>query len=317
MQDPQNYSLDILPEEAFNYLDRSGANQSTPFERLNHMNPGAIELYRDHGIDIESEPLEIAVCAQHNNGGLAANIWAESTNFKHFFSVGEVNGSHGVNRPGGTALNAGQVWSIRAANYIAACYQGYTLSPEQIEDSVVQAYQNTVKWIDTAKSSNLNWQDALNELQARMSRCAAHIRSKNIIEEEIQNAKQLVSRLFNQGCSILDGEELRNAFKIRQLAVAHRVYLEAIYFMLDNQVGSRGSSIVIDPDGNKFDPRLDDSWKIQPEDPSFRQKALITKVNPDYTIKNEWEAVRPIPEIDAWFETAWAAFRNKDIFECS
>ena len=63
----------------------------------------------DHGIDITKEPLEIAVCAQHNNGGLAGNHWWESINVSRLFPVGEVNGSHGVYRPGGSALNAGQV----------------------------------------------------------------------------------------------------------------------------------------------------------------------------------------------------------------
>ena len=69
------------------------------------MNPPAIELYLSNGIDLTREPLEIAVCAQHNNGGLAADIWWESTNIGRLFPVGEVNGTHGVYRPGGSALN--------------------------------------------------------------------------------------------------------------------------------------------------------------------------------------------------------------------
>ena len=78
-QNPEGYSLETLPEEARTYLVRSGALQGTPIERLDAMNPGAIALYKDHGIDIYEEPLEIAVCAQHNNGGLAGTIWWEST----------------------------------------------------------------------------------------------------------------------------------------------------------------------------------------------------------------------------------------------
>jgi len=73
-------------------------------------------------LDITKEYLEIAVCAQHNNGGLYGNYWWES-NLEHFFPVGEVNGSHGVYRPGGSALNSGQVGSTRAAQYITARYQ--------------------------------------------------------------------------------------------------------------------------------------------------------------------------------------------------
>ena len=62
-------------EEAYEYLSRSGALQNTPIERLAHMNPAAIELYASHNIDLCSEYLEIAVCAQHNNGGLSGNEW--------------------------------------------------------------------------------------------------------------------------------------------------------------------------------------------------------------------------------------------------
>ncbi len=34
------------------------------------------------------------------------------------FAVGEVAGTHGVTRPGGAALNAGQVFAVRLARFI-------------------------------------------------------------------------------------------------------------------------------------------------------------------------------------------------------
>ena len=74
------------------------------------------------GLTSSKEHLQIAVCAQHNNGGLKANIWWES-DLSHLFPVGEVNGSHGVYRPGGSALNSGQVGSYRAAQYISKKYK--------------------------------------------------------------------------------------------------------------------------------------------------------------------------------------------------
>ncbi|NLG84631.1 MAG: FAD-binding protein, partial [Firmicutes bacterium] len=117
-RDPEGFALEDLSREAQDYLANSRALLPTPLARLTRMNPAAGELYREHGIDLASAPLEIAVCAQHNNGGLAGNIWWESENIKHLFPVGEVNGSHGVYRPGGAALNAGQVGGFRAAEYI-------------------------------------------------------------------------------------------------------------------------------------------------------------------------------------------------------
>jgi hypothetical protein len=39
--------FNALPEEAYTYLERSGALFGTPIERLEKMNIGAIELYAD------------------------------------------------------------------------------------------------------------------------------------------------------------------------------------------------------------------------------------------------------------------------------
>jgi len=124
------FSLDALDQEAYLYLKNSGALQDTPIRRLQSMNRPAIDLYKANGIDLETERLEIAVCAQHNNGGLKGDIWWES-NIKHFFPVGEVNGTHGVYRPGGSALNSGQVGSLRAAMFIARRYNDTPPSQDQ------------------------------------------------------------------------------------------------------------------------------------------------------------------------------------------
>ncbi|HLR34533.1 MAG TPA: FAD-binding protein, partial [Tissierellales bacterium] len=116
-------SLDfkLLGKEAYEYLENSDAFLKTPIERLFKMNPLAIDLYRNNNIDIEKEYLEIDVCAQHQNGGLKGNKWWES-NLGHFFPVGEVNGTLGIYRPGGSALNSTQVGSYRAAELIVNKY---------------------------------------------------------------------------------------------------------------------------------------------------------------------------------------------------
>ncbi len=313
-QNPASFTFEDLPDEARNYLTRSEAFQKTPVERLNKMNPGAIELYQDHGIDLWHEPLEIAVCAQHNNGGLAANIWSESTNIKHFFPIGEVNGSHGVNRPGGSALNAGQVWGTRAAEFIDACYRDWSIDESSADQSINQACLDAITWMANSETSEINWRTALDEIQTRMSRCGAHIRSKKALSTELPLAHQFVDQILNSGCRSDDLIGLRNAFKVRQLAFSHLVYLDAINFMLENRVGSRGSSIVLDSEGDQFSELLDESWKIQREDPAFREKVLITKIKDNLSISHLWEPVRPLPEIDAWFETTWAAYRNREIF---
>ena len=62
------------------------------------MNQPAVDFYLDKGVNLADEPLEVALCAQHNNGGLAVDCWWQ-TNLKGFFAVGEAAASHGVYRP--------------------------------------------------------------------------------------------------------------------------------------------------------------------------------------------------------------------------
>jgi succinate dehydrogenase/fumarate reductase flavoprotein subunit len=110
--------FEVLSDEAKNYLLNSNAAFGTPIERLEKMNPRAIQLYLKNGINLYKEPLEIAVCAQHLNGGVKVDTHWETT-VKGLYAVGEAAGTHGTYRPGGSALNAGQVGSMRAAEHIS------------------------------------------------------------------------------------------------------------------------------------------------------------------------------------------------------
>jgi hypothetical protein len=92
------------------------------------------------------------------------------------------------------------------------------------------------------------------------------------------------------------------------------VYLEAIKFNIDSGVGSRGSSIVLDPSGSAVHEKLDETWRITKEDPVFRGKVLETVLDKSGTVKNYLVPCRPIPAIDSWFETTWARFRDGEIY---
>ncbi len=312
---PDAFRFEDLSPEARDYLTRSEALLDTPIARLRKMNPGAIDLYAEHGIDLASEPLEIAVCAQHNNGGLAGDIWWESANVKHLFPVGEVNGSHGVYRPGGSALNAGQVGSMRAAEYIAHAYDTWTLDEEQARAAAVAGVQDVRGWLARAASAAGSWQEEREALQSRMSRAGAHIRSRETIKAALDEAWEQYRRLEADGCAYATAQEAQEALRNRQLCFAHVVYLAAIQRAVDSGVGSRGSAMVIDPQGIDSHERLSDEWRFAPEDATFRDKVLETQADAaSGQVMQEWVARRPIPEADAWFETAWAAYRNGEIY---
>jgi succinate dehydrogenase/fumarate reductase flavoprotein subunit len=320
-RNPEGFNFDTLSEEARTYLTRSEALFDTPIERLRKMNPGAIELYAEHGIDITSEPLEIAVCAQHNNGGLAGNHWWESTNVKHLFPIGEVNGSHGVYRPGGAALNSGQVGALRAAEFIAHRYADWSAPEDAVRQAAKQAAGELQTWIEKCGSAEVTWQAEREEFQARMSRAGAHIRSLEELPKAVEDAWAQFKRLEQSGCSYETPAHLAEALRSRQLCFAHVVYLEAILFALQSGVGSRGSAIVLTEDGDEIHDKLGDEWRIAAEDPGFREKVLETVARLDGAhvlypaVENQWVPRRPIPETDAWFETTWASFRSGEIYE--
>jgi succinate dehydrogenase/fumarate reductase flavoprotein subunit len=313
-RNPEGFLLEELPFEAREYLKRSNALQNTPIERLRAMNPGAIELYLEHDIDLAEEPLEIAVCAQHNNGGLAGNMWWESTNIKHLFPVGEVNGSHGVSRPGGASLNAGQVGGFRAAEYIAHVYPDWSLPEQETLVALQEAVHGAIAWIGASLGAQRGWEAELDEVKQRMSRVGAHIRSLDELEPEIEAARRQAHRIETSGCGYTSDLDLIETFRTRQLCFAHMVYLEAVSFALKSGVGSRGSAIVLDKKGQHIHPMLDESWRILPENRSYREKVLETFVDQNGMVHNEWVDCRPIPEIDSWFETTWARFRSGEIY---
>ena len=167
------FSYDALLSEAREYLELAGACFGTPIERLAHMNQPAIDFYRDKGVDLYTQPLEIALCAQHNNGGIGIDCWWQ-TDVKGLFAVGEAAASHGVYRPGGTALNAGQVGSTRAAQYIAARCQGDAPACFDTEAAAALVEMGALADACRADTGNVRalWQHAAEE----MSRCGAAIR---------------------------------------------------------------------------------------------------------------------------------------------
>jgi succinate dehydrogenase/fumarate reductase flavoprotein subunit len=302
----ESFSLRNLDPEVESYLYNSNALDNSPIERLRSLNQPAISLYLDHGIDLENELLQIAVCAQHNNGGLKANIWWES-DLRHLFPVGEVNGSHGVYRPGGSALNSGQAGSFRAALYICSKYimqppglQGFL---SETAKSVNSTLNLAGKWLKNgaSESNNRKYQK---EIRVRMSDAAGIMRDRTRTEAAVKEADGLLKLLpDNIGASTV--QELADAFQLSDNCIAHSVYLKAISYYICNGGRSRGSYIITGGE-SKSDPELceyDREVENSIIEVVFNGKDTFLK-----TVK-----VREIPDQDLWFEKVWKEY-NEDIF---
>ena len=308
--DPADLDFGRLSAETREYLERSNALADTPLKRLQILNQPAIDLYARYGIKLETEMLEIAVSAQHNNGGLAGNIWWESTNLKHLFPVGEVNGSHGVTRPGGSALNAGQAGAFRAAEYIAARYQENTIDETEFDAVAAAALAELTEMLD--KPAGSDWKQERQEFQHRMSEAGAFIREEKGVARALNDAYAQLARLRQQGLAGISIRDRVESLRNTALCLAHTLYLEAVKKQIA-EVGSRGGSLVLSPEGEPIPAKLDAKWKVMPENRDFRNK-MIYAVWRDNKVEFSIQPCRPIPETDGWFENIWYDCRNGKIY---
>jgi succinate dehydrogenase/fumarate reductase flavoprotein subunit len=313
------FAIERLAPEAQVYLERSGAVQSTPIERLEAMNPAATSVFRDHGTDLGHAPVRIAVCAQHNNGGLRANEWWES-NLRHLFPVGEVCGTHGVRRPGGAALNAGQVGAIRAGRYIA---HEYTDDPPQLDVLSAAAGDQIADYLEfcrrvcgqAAGSGSITPTAALTEIQERMSGRAAHVREPEAASAAVAEAWALHRRI-GEGLQVSDARKLPLAFRAADLCLTHAVYLEAIAGYFEAAGRSRGSVLVRDADGEPVGAGLEDHWRVARHDldAKVERQVLEVQYRKAADVEQTWVDVRPIPVGSGWFEQVWAEHRAGETF---
>ena len=294
----------LLPE-AREYLERAGACFGTPIERLAHMNQPAIDFYQDKGVDLHTEPLEIALCAQHNNGGLSIDCWWQ-TNVHGFFAVGEVAASHGVYRPGGTALNAGQVGSTRAAQYIAARCQGE--APEFFEHVAAAALVEMGDLSANVWAHDGNVRALWQQAAENMSRCGAAIRDTEAIEAYAENV-ELQLAAFAETVRVSNRAQLAMAFRFRDMLMSQRAYLRAMIDYTAHNGKSRGSALYTDmKEGRKPYASLPDSFTFALDE---NEHPLVQELWFEKGVcKTSWRAVRPIPEDDDFFENVWRSYRE-------
>ncbi len=331
----EEFSLRRLNDESHEYLEKSNALRPTPIERLRAINEPAYNLYRKHDIDLARQRLEIAVCAQHNNGGLKGNIWWES-NILHLFPVGEVNGSHGVRRPGGSALNAGQVGGIRAAMMIASKYGRPPPNTRTFVESIDRPLQQFAEFIRQLAAGSgeigITPEDIMNEVRERMSACAGIVRDLDRVEEAAQAAWNLLARakatITVASCSELASAksspwmteaksgaslaQVSGALRALDMCLTHAVYLEALREYLALGGGSRGSFMVLDRSGESPHDRFGDEWRFRPDDlnNSTSTRILELKLDRNLTVDRRWTEAHPVPDIEPWFESVWSDYRH-------
>jgi succinate dehydrogenase/fumarate reductase flavoprotein subunit len=315
------FDIDELEPEAAGYLKKTGALQATPIERLAQMNPPAIEIYKENGIDLYSAPLEIAVCAQHNNGGFAVNKWWQS-NIGRTFVIGEMAGTHGVKRPGGAALNAGQVGGLRAAEYIVnapGCDPpDYSNAQSEIDRQLTEL---ATKLQDQKNSSGLVTEKVIDQIRNRMTASAGHIRELEDARIALAQAVKLYKDIQKQGFKLENKKNIVSAIQAEHLALASAAFLKAIVELLEQGGGSRGSYLVLADDGTEIHPDIYNktpgkTLKFKPENERLRNSILQIEYDPAEPDLFRCRSIKPrqAPALSRAFELAWRDYREGKIY---
>ncbi len=277
-KNPAGFCWETLPLEAKIYLENSNAVEATPFKRLVAMNRKAVDLYAAHGIDLSKKKLRIAVCAQHQNGGIAIDKNYQ-TNIDGLYAIGEAAGVFGVYRPGGSALNSTQVSSMRAAQHVFAQQRTW----EADERLLTQEAEQFLNQICFAQTYNRTLDEVCKDIQDRMSRFAGFLRN----QQEIENLHATVSvflKDFFQNIGAVQPKQLFRLLKCRDMLLTAREVLCAMRLWCD-EIGARGGAVTLEKTKRQGEKQ---NWVV-------------------YTQENKaWlEKPLPIPKSETWFENVY------------
>ncbi len=311
-----NVDFIALSPEAYDYLKKADAFQATPIERLMHMNMPAYTLYLDKGVDLLREPLEIALCPQHNNGGLDIDLWWQS-NIKGFFPVGEVAGTHGAFRPGGSALNSGQVGSLRAATYIAHKRTG---APEASDtfgsiadaalarlDAIADGCLKTDGRFNTGSAANID--DITAYFTSKMNIVGGPVKNKADIDAFIAEIRETLDH-FTERVSVDSPSGLKKLFRLRDILLSQYVYLSAASDYCDRGK-STGSTLYCTETGAQ-PAGLPEAFRHELNtEPLFIQEVRYKNGTCDITTRKP----RGIPVNENFFENVWRDHREGRIYD--
>jgi succinate dehydrogenase/fumarate reductase flavoprotein subunit len=261
-------------------------------------------------VDIAAEPLEFAVNNQHMNGGVAVDVWGQ-TSRPGIYAVGEAAGTHGVTRPGGAALNAGQVFGTRAAEHIAAGRPRRGDGPAQGLARAVAAVQAAVR-----ADSPLTVRKLREAVQARMSDAAGILCDAAGVRAALAGARALNAAIGSRGIAPGRPAEAVRALQWRQMALASEAVLTALDHYIAQGGGSRGARAILDPAGEGLPMAAHgplEEVRFRKERAGDRDRQIL--VHPEAAgFRLSERATRPLPGDRPFFERDWPAWLTGAIY---
>lgn len=310
------FTLDELDEETVAYLAKNSALLDTPLDRLQQMNPLAVRLYQLHGHDLTSTPLRFTMNNQHLNGGIDVDIWGQ-TSLSGCYAIGENAGTHGVTRPGGAALNAGQVFAKRCAQHIA--YRNKSVPPcaideRQVKDTVTLAARSL-----TAGNDALSFEDVRQRVQNTMSDSAGILCQTAGVDDAVEALTALNQDIESLNIKA-EPNGLTRAIQWKQSATLALAVMKSLQFYIQQGGGSRGARAIhsnqtgVCPDSAKGPL---EGWRFLPEKESDRHRMVcICWEKGRFT--TYFRPCRTLPKLSLTdFENRWQSWLREEVFNAS
>ncbi|OPZ83006.1 MAG: hypothetical protein BWY76_02489 [bacterium ADurb.Bin429] len=151
-----------------------------------------------------------------------------------------------------------------------------------------------------------------NELQERMTAHGAHIRARESVSAALAEARAQLVRW--DACGVSDPADLPYALKNRDAVITQITYLAAMEEALARGGISRGSYMVMRPDGQPPCEGLDGDFRfVLGDDPLKEEICEVSFQSADAAVACAWVPRRPIPADDGWYENIWADYREDKI----
>jgi succinate dehydrogenase / fumarate reductase flavoprotein subunit len=227
---------------------------ASPLSRLSEINPDVIDWLKVHGIDLRrGEPIEIAPCIQHFQGGVKIRKQGD-TSLKGLYAAGEcAGGQHGANRPGGNALLDGQVFGRISGHSAAEMARGLKHEPEAVSQRV-KKFLSRIKRMD--KGQEASW--VRKEIQSITSRSVSVVRTEKGLTEGLKR----LAALKKEGV-VIDDKGLAFALETENLLDVAEMILKACLLRKE----SRGPHL--------FFRRFENLHPLPSQDPKGRRYSVI------------------------------------------
>jgi aspartate oxidase len=249
------------------------------------------------------------------NGGIAVDIWGRCS-LEGCYAIGEAAGTHGVTRPGGAALNAGQVLGQRCAEHIFA-----TRAEPRGETGSAPALEAAVAAISAEiKNEGLDVREVARQVQARMSDHAGFLCSPEGVREALAGARRLNAEIRAHGLRVGRAEQASLGVQWRHMALASEAVLTSLDAYIAQGGGSRGARAICDAAGaeipwTKSGPL--EAFRFRAERRQDRAHKIMVRFDGERFLIEMRETRKHDRAKPAYFERDWTRFLSGAIYVTS